>query len=169
MFPNKFPGEFCVGFLGCFFLLKNQRKKSTPKLQQSSNQNLGVSQPKSTLRGSTLDKWYIAAPFPGLPLCKNPAPVLLTLGFVNSLFFVSREKKASKKNTQTKFHGILPGFGGDFVCHPASLHVFFLSLKFHINFIFPQKSDQGTPKTLPRELPKNSAFPIEEYSNAKKG
>ena len=59
-FPNKFPGEFCHGFfggfLGAFFLGRNRRKKSPKNPRQNSNQNLGVSLPKSTLQGSGLEK-----------------------------------------------------------------------------------------------------------------
>ena len=44
------------GFFRPFFLDKNRRKTSTPQNpRQNSNQNLGVSSPKSTLQGSGLE------------------------------------------------------------------------------------------------------------------
>ena len=61
---NKVPGEFCGGFFGGFlaeilgpFSLDKIGGKNPPKTpRQNSNRNLGVSQPKSTLQGSGLDK-----------------------------------------------------------------------------------------------------------------
>ena len=59
IFLDKVPGEFCGGFLGeffgAFFLGKNRRKNPPKNPRQTSDQNLGVSRPKSTLQGSALD------------------------------------------------------------------------------------------------------------------
>ena len=59
IFPTEFPGENCRGFFGgffrAFFLGKTGRKNPPKNPRQFSNQNLGVSGPKSTLQGSGLD------------------------------------------------------------------------------------------------------------------
>ena len=58
-FPTEFPGEFRRGFFGEFlwaFSLEKTGRENPPKNpRQNSNQNLGVSQPKSTLQGSGLE------------------------------------------------------------------------------------------------------------------
>ena len=59
-FLNKVPGEFCEGFFGGFFgpvFLEKTGGKNPPKNpRQFSNQNLGVSGPKSTLQGFGLEE-----------------------------------------------------------------------------------------------------------------
>ena len=59
IFPTEFPGEFCRGFFVDFFgpfSLEKIGGKNPPKNpRQFSNQNSGVSGPKSTLQGSGLD------------------------------------------------------------------------------------------------------------------
>ena len=59
IFPTEFRGEFCRGFLVDFFgpssLEKKGGKNPPQNPRQFSNQNLGVSGPKSTLQGSGLD------------------------------------------------------------------------------------------------------------------
>ena len=63
IFPTEFPGECCRGFFGGFFrpfFLGKKRRKNPPKNpRQFSNQNLGVSGPKSTLQGSGLDNLFV--------------------------------------------------------------------------------------------------------------
>ena len=60
IFPNKVLGEFCGRFFGGFFrafFLGRKGGKNPPKNpRQSSNRNLGVPRPKSTLQGSCLEK-----------------------------------------------------------------------------------------------------------------
>ena len=56
--PTEFPSEisrgFFFGFFGPFSLEKKRRKNPPKNPRQFSNQNLGVSGPKSTLQGSDL-------------------------------------------------------------------------------------------------------------------
>ena len=59
IYPTEFPGEFCRGFFSGFFrafsLEKNRGKNPPKNPRKFSNQNLGVSGPKSTLQGSGLE------------------------------------------------------------------------------------------------------------------
>ena len=52
----NFAGDFWVDFLGPFSLQKTGGKNPPKNPQQNSNQNLGVSRPKSTLQESALDR-----------------------------------------------------------------------------------------------------------------
>ena len=56
IFPNKFPGEFCGGIFGRFLGPLCLEKTGGKNPQQFPNQNLGASQPKSTLQECGLDK-----------------------------------------------------------------------------------------------------------------
>ena len=51
----NFAGDFVVEFFGPFSLGKNRMQKSPKNPRQNSNQNLGVSRPKSALQGSGLE------------------------------------------------------------------------------------------------------------------
>ena len=56
IFPTEFPGEFCRGFFAVdFFGPFSLEKTGGKNPRQFSNQNSGVSGPKSTLQGSGLD------------------------------------------------------------------------------------------------------------------
>ena len=96
IFPDKVLGEFCRGFFGgvfrAFFLGKSRSKKSPKNPRQNSNQNLGVSRPKSTLQGSGLDKiTFVTRSYLGStrvaridPGCPKPNNWLSKLNYCNN-------------------------------------------------------------------------------------
>ena len=93
MFPTEFPGEFCRGFFGGFFqafsLEKTGGKNPPENPRQFSNQNLGVSGPKSTLQGSGREEFCkyseIRKPLEMLPEFFLKFPSRVWLGTLKTL------------------------------------------------------------------------------------
>ena len=61
----NFAGDFLVDFFGPFSLEKVGGKNPPKNPRQNSNRNLGVSRPKSTLQGSSLDNFGVLDPCTG--------------------------------------------------------------------------------------------------------